>query len=102
MFIKRLRPAVAVVALIAAAAVPAQATPWASDAAAEGASAALHARSAGLNQHYGLGSKGSFPVASDSGGDGFDWSSASVGAAFAIVAGGAVVVVARRRTPLSS
>jgi hypothetical protein len=95
-----LRPALAAVALIAAATVPAQADPWASDA-ANGASAALHARSAGLNQHYGLDDADSPPAASSSG-DGFDWSSASVGAAFAAVAGGAALVVARRRTPLGS
>jgi hypothetical protein len=99
---KRLRPALAAVALIAAAAVPAQADPWAGDAAAEGAHAALLARSVGLNQHYGLGHKGAVPVASNGGGDGFDWSSASVGAALVVVAGGSALLIVRRRSPLGS
>jgi hypothetical protein len=115
MSVKHLRTALAALALVTVAAVPAQADPWAYDAAQSAATSpahtgagspdqALQARSKGLNERYGLGGSSPKPlvVYQDSSSSGFDWSSAGVGAVITLVAAGAAVVTIRRRPPVAS
>jgi hypothetical protein len=105
MSVKHLRTAVAALALVTVAAIPAHADPWARDharglnATSSPAGHALHARSTGLNQRYGLGASSSKPlvVYEDQSSDGFDWSSAGIGAAVVVAAAGAAAVTVRRR-----
>ena len=115
MSVKHLRIAVAALALVTVAAAPAHADPWAYDAAQSAATSpahtgagspdqALQARSKGLNERYGLGGSSAKPlvVYQDPSGDGFDWSSAGVGAAITLVAAGAAVATVRRRPTVAS
>src|SRR3954447_15252989 len=68
MSVKHVRTAVAALALVTVAAIPAHADPWGRDHArgvnptSSPADHALHARSAGLNQRYGLGASSSKPL----------------------------------------
>jgi hypothetical protein len=115
MSVKHLRTAVAALALVAIAAIPANADPWAADASQTAATSPAHtgagsldpglaARSAALNDRYGLGGSSSEPlvVYQDASGDGFEWGSAGIGAAVALVgAGGAAALTVRRRPAIS-
>ena len=104
MSVKHLRTAVAALALVTVAAVPAHADPWARDQAAASPAhtgAGLHARSVGLNERYGLGIGTTAPlVRQDSGDAGVDANTVAIGAAVALIAvGGAAVAMRRRPAP---
>src|SRR5262249_11933768 len=118
MSVKHLRTALAALALVTVTAVPAHGDPWGKDharglnptpsplatgpdeAARAAASAdanaylALHARSVALNQRYGIGIGTTSPLVTHQGGsdDGFDWSTAGIGAAVILVAAGGAAV----------
>jgi hypothetical protein len=99
MSVKHLRTAMAALALVTVAAVPAHADPWARDQAAARAhaDAALHARSVALNERYGIGIGTTTPLVQDKGGDGVDGSTVAIGAAVALIAVGGAAVAVRRR-----
>ncbi len=128
MSVKHLRAAVAALALVTVAAMPAHADPWAYDASQTAASSpahtgagspdaaaraaasahpvadhALEARSQSLNHRYGLGGSSAKPlvVYEASSGGGFDWSSAGIGAAVTLLAAAAAVTTVKRQPAVS-